>query len=94
MTTTHLAGPLVVFSKLDRAIQRCAVCGEVLEDMQPSCISVVSTRSDDHGLPQFAEAHLIEATEGNPKQFLDLGDFTKVDLPNNFCLALVERARR
>lgn len=89
MTTTHLAGPVVTFGKLDRLIQRCAVCGEKLEDLRPSCVSVMS-KNGNNELPQFAEAHLIQVTEGNPKRFLDLGDFTQVELPDDFCLRLVE----
>ncbi len=90
-TTTHVAGPVVQFGKLDRVIQRCAVCGEKLEDLRPSCIMVASTDEKDRGIPQFAEAHLIRVTEGNPRGFVDLGDFTKEPLPDDFCLSLVER---
>lgn len=92
MSVTHVAGPVVIFNKLDRVIQRCAVCGYKLEDLVPSRVAVLSTRGpSDGGLPQFDQAHLIRVTEGNPKHFEDLGNFTEVDLPDDFCLALVER---
>jgi hypothetical protein len=89
MSVTHVAGPAVGFRKLDRFIQRCAVCGAKLEDLRPSRVSMVSTdgRND---LPQFPEAHLVRVTEGNPRHFEVLGEFTKADLPDDFCLDLVE----
>lgn len=91
-TTTHVAGPLVGFEKLDRAIQRCAVCGEKLEDMRPSRVMVMSTNGDN-SIPRFAEAHLIRVSYGeNPKSFIDLGDFREAELPDDFCLKLVELA--
>lgn len=91
MSVTHVVGPLVGFSKLDRVIQRCAVCGEKLEDMRPSCVAVA--RPDgEHGthIPEFPEAHLLRVTEGNPKSFIVLGKFTEGELPDDFCLELVE----
>lgn len=91
--TTHVAGPVVYLERLRRIIQRCAVCGEKLEDIRLDNIMVLSTPgAADNGPPSgFAERHLIEVTDGNPRRFLDLGDFTEVaTLPENFCLALVE----
>lgn len=90
MSTTHVVGPAVQFNKLDRFIQRCAVCGYKLEDLIPSCVMVSST-DDNNDIPCFAEAHLLRVTEGNPKHFEDLGNFTTTDLPDDFCLSLVER---
>lgn len=90
MSTTHVAGPLIGFTKLDRAIQRCAVCGYKLEDLIPSRISIVST-DGNNDIPQFAIAHLIRVEEGNPKHFSDLGHFATEDLPDDFCLNLVEK---
>lgn len=88
-TTTHVAGPVVGFAKLDRVIQRCAVCGYKLEDLRPSQIAMVS--SDGHNdIPQFPEAHFVRVTEGNPKRFEVLGEFTIADMPEDFCLSLVE----
>jgi len=88
-STTHVAGPLVGFRKLDRAIQRCAVCGEKLEDLRPSRVSVFSSDGCNE-LPQFPEAYLVRVTPGNPKAFHVIGDFREVDLPDDFCLRLVE----
>ena len=91
MSTTHVAGPQIGFRKLDRAIQRCAVCGEKLDDLRPSRIMVACTRPGDvPTIPSFPEAHLIRVTEGNPKRFEVLGDFRTADLPDDFCLSLVE----
>lgn len=89
MSTTHVAGLVVKFRVLDRVIQRCAVCGEKLEDLRPSRIAVCST--DDRGLPVFGEGRLVEVIDGNPRSFIDCGDFETAELPENFCLALVER---
>lgn len=89
MTTTHVVGPQVRFSKLDRVIQRCAVCGEKLDDYRPSRIAIISS-DGDCSLPSFAEARLLRVTEGTPKSFVDVGDFINDPLPDDFCLKLVE----
>ena len=89
MTVTHVVGPVVVFSKLDRVIQRCAVCGEKIEDYRPSRIAIVSS-DGNNDLPQFPECKLLRVTEGNPKSFVVVGDFINDPLPDDFCLALVE----
>jgi hypothetical protein len=88
-SVTHVVGPYVVFRALDRIIQRCAICGEKLEDIRPSRVAVVSTNGNND-LPIFPEGHLIRVTEGNPKEFVILGDFAKGLLPDDFCLSLVE----
>ncbi len=90
MSVTHVAGPVVRFNKLDRLIQRCAICGYKLEDLIPSCVLVASINGNDE-LPSFEECHLIRVTEGNPKHFEDLGNFVTATLPDDFCLPLVER---
>ena len=89
-TTTHIAGPLVRFRDIDRAIQRCAVCGEKLEDIRPSCTAVLSTRGDS-SLPQFPQAHLVRVSGDEAcKRFEVLGGAEVVGLPDDFCLRLVE----
>ena len=90
MSVTHVVGPVVAFVKLDRVIQRCAVCGEKLEDFRPSRIAISSTDGNSR-MPQFPEAHLVRVTEGNPKSFVMLGEFVKAELPDDFCLSLVEQ---
>jgi hypothetical protein len=88
MTTTHLAGPVIHFQ--GRVIQRCAVCGEKLEDYHLNRIAVISTCGNTEP-PHFAEAHCIQVSEGNPKRFLDLGAFTEIEtIPDDFCISLVE----
>jgi hypothetical protein len=89
MSVTHVAGPSIHLVKLDRLVQRCALCGAKLEDIRPSCIAIASTNGD-RSLPQFVARHMIRVTEGNPRHFEDLGDFIDADLPDDFCLELVE----
>ena len=86
MSVTHVAGPVVGFTRLDRAIQRCAVCGEVLIDVIPSRMSVPI--GQDTSVPSYAEAHLIRV---DGVMSADLGSFITEELPDDFCLALVER---
>lgn len=88
MSVTHVAGPCVIFGKADRLIQRCAVCGYKLEDVHPSRLAFPTT--DERGLPKFGEGRMIQVNEGNPKRFLDVGDFQTGTLPDDFCLSLVE----
>lgn len=93
MSTTHVAGIAIGIKSEDIFIQRCALCGYVLQDLRPSRIMVQG--SDDRGLPEFAVGGLYQITEGNPTSFIHLGDFAKVDeLPSDFCLPLVERETR
>jgi hypothetical protein len=47
----------------------------------------------DRSIPRFAEAHLIRVEGHFPQTFTDLGSFLTEDLPDDFCLALVERGR-
>jgi hypothetical protein len=90
MSVTHVAGPMVGLVKLDRAVQRCALCGYKLEDFRPSRIAVASTAGAPDQIPQFPERHLIRVSGDNPRHFIVLGDFVDTDLPEDFCLALVE----
>lgn len=89
MSVTHVAGPVVTFGKNDRIIQRCACCGESLLDVRPSRVAVQS-EDGDRGVGHFAERHLVHVSGQNPKHYVDLGDFIEKDLPEDFCLALVE----
>jgi hypothetical protein len=91
VSTTHVVGPQVVFGKLDRAIQRCAICGEKLDDYRPSRIAIVGTSGAPSGLPSFGEGRLLRVSDGNPKSFVDVGDFVNDPLPDDFCLSLVEQ---
>lgn len=95
-STTHVAGPWVGFKAEDRLIQRCMVCGEKLIDLKPSCTHVAvppenqDEKSIERYIPTFSPGRMIQVSEGNPKQFLDVGDFKVDPLPDDFCLALVE----
>jgi len=90
VSTSHIAGIVVGIESADIWIQRCAMCGEVLQDLHPSRCAFES--SDDHTLPQFAVGGVYRVTDGNPTQFIFLGDFNDLSgLPNDFCLPLVER---
>ena len=90
MSTTHIAGPMVGLRKEDIAVQRCALCGEALIRCRPSRMAVPAGMGP--ALTQFAQEHLIRVTQGNPTQFADLGRFSDptVELPDDFCLPLVE----
>lgn len=96
MSVTHVAGPVVFFGKADRVIQRCAVCGDMLTHIRPSRIAVLGKKEvtiDD--LPHFGEGRLITVVDGNPRQFTDVGGFAdNPDLPDDFCLELVEEYDR
>lgn len=85
MSVTHVAGPAVSFTSLDRVIQRCVVCGDVLEDFRPSCVMVVG--GGGGGVPVWPERHLVHV---DGAQRIVLGDFGNAPLPDDFCLALVE----
>ena len=90
MSVTHVVGPMIGFKELDRVIQRCAVCGEKLEDYHPSRIAIQITEGSGACLPMFPEAKLLRVQEGNPKSYTVLGDFETYPLPEDFCLSLVE----
>ena len=90
-SVTHVAGPVVSIRSINRAVQRCAMCGEKLADSrgQMGCVG------PDGEPPEFVhweERHLIRVTEGNPTHSEDIGDFgdPAIDLPEDFCLSLVE----
>jgi hypothetical protein len=89
-STTHIAGPMVGYQPADIAVQRCALCGEILILTRPSRMAV--PQGMNPALTQFAAQHLIRVTPGNPTQFVDLGRFEdmSVAIPDDFCLALVE----
>jgi hypothetical protein len=88
-SVTHVAGPVV--SVHGRAIQRCPVCGEKLCDN----LGQTGPVNDDGSAPEFlafGERRLIEVMGGNPTRYVDVGDFVQCEtLPENFCLALVEK---
>lgn len=90
MSITHIAGIAVGIKSVDIWIQRCAMCGEVLQDIYPSRCMIAS--EDNRGLPEFKVGSLYRVTEGNPTSFVLLGDFSEIEkLPDDFCLSLVER---
>lgn len=89
MSTSHVAGIAVGIWSADIFIQRCALCGEVLQDLRPSRLAVPD--GDYRGLPEFKAAGVYRVTQGNPTSFIFLGDFAKIALPDDFCLPLVER---
>jgi len=87
-TVTHVAGPVARVH--ERAIQRCAICGEKLCDN----LGQAGPLQPDGRPPRFLtwpERALVQVTSGNPTQFLVVGDFVETaNLPDDFCLALVE----
>lgn len=91
MSTTHVAGIAIGIKSADLFVQRCALCGEVLQDCRPSRMAV--PEGSDRGLPEFAVGGLYRITKGNPTSFIFVGDFAEVEeLPDDFCLPLLERS--
>jgi hypothetical protein len=94
IATTHVAGPWLMFGKENRIIQRCMCCGEVLIDDDPSRCMVPSDQAEK-SFPTFETGVLveIESTDGVTRKSV-VGYFQQPEpMPDNFCLALVERAR-
>lgn len=82
-SATHLAGPVVVIN--GRIIQRCAVCGEKLRDN----LGEQAPMKPDGSPPEFhawEEAALVQVAGNRASRIGSLND----DLPDDFCLALVE----
>lgn len=90
MSVTHVAGISIGIKSVDLWIQRCALCGEVLQDLKPSRIFV--PEGEDMKPPEFKVGGLYRITQGNPKSFIFLGDFAEIQrLPDDFCFSLLER---
>lgn len=87
-TVTHVAGPVVAIG--NRAVQRCALCGEKLLDN----LNQAAPMNPDGTPPKFCtweQAALVQFTvDTNPRRELLVGDFRKDILPADFCLRLVE----
>ncbi len=85
-TVTHVAGPVVYFKAITRAIQRCAVCGEKLRDNLNEH-GPVGPKGEPPLAFMWTECHFVQV-DGN--RTTDTGDFREGKLPRDFCLALVE----
>lgn len=82
--TTHIAGPLIILGGMDRAIQRCVVCGHKLLDYRPSGTSCVPGST----LPQHPFGQYITVTQHGVRigsNFMEAADY-----PATFCIVLVE----
>lgn len=89
MGTVHLAGNDVRIGT--RIIQRCLICGFKLLDMDLSRMAVPD--GDDRGVATFAVGHLIEVSEGNPTNYVDIGDTKQPQFDAGWqdcCIHLVE----
>lgn len=88
MSVTHVAGPPVTIG--ERTVQRCALCGEKLLDNK-NTVAPIGPNGEPPDFPVWRERSLVTVSEGNPTSFILAGDFAAVEeLPEDFCLALVE----
>ena len=83
-TITHLAGPTVVIN--NRAIQRCAICGQKLCDSKGQ----MAPLNPDGSAPQFnafAEKALVQVEAGQPTRYSVIGSLEDGNphWPDDFC---------
>lgn len=87
----HVAGPVVAIRSINRAVQRCAMCGEKLADNKNQT-GPVGPNGESPEWSHWAEAHLIRVEGTNPTHYADVGDWRdeSIPVPEDFCIDLVE----
>jgi len=91
MSVTHIAGrPVALRGHLNRVIQRCALCGAMMDDRS---IGLMIVKAGHAGLTPYPEGHLIRfKTEEGPTVRSDLGPINqRNELPADFCLRDVDK---
>ena len=86
-STTHVAAPYVALN--GRLIQRCAVCGEKLNDSKNEMAPVRPDGSAQEPL-HWPPMRLVRVTHGNPSRWEVLDEPADGKMPDDSCFDLIE----